>query len=99
VDESRQITDNRVAQRYELAIDGRLSGVVEYREHEGVLALVHVEVLPELRGKGISAPFLDDVIELIAARDQKIRPICSYARSHVRDSPHLHGLVVSDGSH
>ncbi len=89
----RKITDNRVARRFELELDGRLSGVVDYHERDGVLALTHVEVLPELRGTGVSAPFLDEVIERIAADGHMIQPVCSYARAHFRDTPRFHHLL------
>jgi uncharacterized protein len=98
-DVARAVTDNPAASRYELHLDGRLSGIVEYRgvaddNDAGHLLIPHVEVLPELRGRGYSEPFLDDVLADIDRRGLKIVPLCSYARAHVANRPHLQAIVV-----
>ena len=91
----RAIVDNDEASRYELLLDGRLSGVVEYRLTGDTMVIPHVEVLPELRGKGYSAAFLDDVLERVRGRGLKVVPLCGYARSHFDQRPDLHDLLVS----
>jgi len=99
-DVARTVTDNAAASRYELHLDGRLSGIVDYRgvgddNDAGYLLIPHIEVLPELRGRGYSAPFLDEVLADIDRRGLKIVPLCSYARAHVADRPHLQAMVAS----
>ena len=46
------VSDNRGASRYELHLDGELAGVVLYRAEGATLVIPHIEVRPELRGKG-----------------------------------------------
>lgn len=97
--QTRTVTDNPAADRYELHLDGRLSGVVDYQVRDaggGVehLLIPHVEVLPELRGHGYSEPFLDDVLAEIDRRGIKIVPLCSYARAHVANRPDLAAMVL-----
>ena len=90
----RTIADNAEASRYELLLDGALSGVVEYQVDGDTMMIPHVEVVAALRGKGYSAPFLDDVLELIRARGLKVIPLCGYARGHIQRRPDLHDLVA-----
>lgn len=84
---SVEIVDHPAAARYELRHDGRLVGVVEYWIDDGVFVLPHVEVAPELRGTGVSAPFLDAVLDLVTERGLKVRPLCGYAAAHLRSRP------------
>ncbi len=91
---SREIVDNVERRRFELHLDGRVAGHVAYRLDGDVVVVPHVEVDPELRGTGVSAPFLDEVLGLIRARGQKVRPLCGYARSHMSADPNLHDLLA-----
>lgn len=90
----RAVIDNPERNRYELRFDNRVAGVVEYRLDDGVLSIPHVEVLPELRGKGFSEPFLDDVFRDVRARSLRVRPFCWYARDHIAGRPQLHDLLA-----
>jgi uncharacterized protein len=90
----REITDNPEASRFELHIDGEFMGWVDYRLHDQVMTIPHVQVSPRLRGQGVSAPFLDDVLAEIRSRGLKIVPTCGYARTHVADRPELHDLLA-----
>ena len=76
-------------------LDGKFAGVVEYQLEDAVMTIPHVEVVPELRGKGYSAPFLDEVLQLVRDRGLKIVPLCGYARSHIRERPDLQDLFGS----
>lgn len=87
-----EIADHAEAGRYELRHDGEIVGVVEYRLADNVFVIPHVEVLPRLRGSGHSAPFLDAVLDDVAARGLRVRPLCGYAATHIRqrsDRDHL----------
>ena len=90
----RVITDNPQDSRFELHIDGEFMGWVDYRLDGNVMTIPHVQVAAQLRGQGISAPFLDDVLAEIRERGLKIVPTCGYARGHVAERPHLHDLLA-----
>lgn len=92
---ARAVVDNPDERRFELLLDGEVVGVVLYRRHGDVVTIPHVEVVPELRGRGYSEPFLDDVLAEIAEAGLRIVPTCSYARSHVLARPHLHHLLAA----
>lgn len=87
------------ASRWELRHGDDVVGVVNYRPTAGhldaaLLDLLHVEVVAELRGQGVSAPFLDDVLAQIRAAGQKVVPYCGYAAGHLRSRPELHDLLA-----
>lgn len=90
-----EIVDNPEAYRYELRHDGEVVGFVRYRPgDDGVLVIPHVEVVPELRGEGHSAPFLDTVLADIERRGLKVVPTCGYAATHIRSNPELTHLLA-----
>lgn len=90
-----EITDNPEAGRWELLHDGELVGVVNYyADGDGVVVIPHVEVLPRLRGKGHSEPFLDQVLHHMDDQGLKVIPTCGYAAGYVRAHPELHHLLA-----
>lgn len=90
-----EIVDNPDASRYELRHDGEVVGHVRYRDGgDGVLVIPHVEVVPQLRGGGHSAPFLDTVLADIDRRGFKVVPTCGYAAMHIRSNPELTHLLA-----
>lgn len=87
------VVDNPAAGRWELRHDDRVVGVVEYAVRDDVVVIPHVEVIPELRGGGHSAPFLDEVLGHIAASGRRVRPLCGYAAAHMRRRPELAAML------
>ncbi|MFN3215988.1 MAG: GNAT family N-acetyltransferase [Acidimicrobiales bacterium] len=89
-----EVVDNPALHRYELRHDGSVVGVVQYRIDGDVMTIPHVEVAGQLRGKGVSGPFLDEVLARIEARGLKVVPTCGYAASHIAARPDLRHLVA-----
>ncbi len=89
-----EIADNPEANRYELRHDGVVVGVVEYRLAGDVFVIPHVEVIPALRGKGHSEPFLEVVLDAVEDRNLKVRPICGYANAHINSRPERVALLA-----
>ncbi len=74
--------DNDALSRYELVVDGILS-IAEYRKSGNVISVTHVEVPPELRGRGVAAQLMASIV--LDAKENKltINPICPYAASYM----------------
>ncbi|HTH92052.1 GNAT family N-acetyltransferase, partial [Mycobacterium sp.] len=47
------ITDVSERRRYEIAIDGVVVGIAEYRRRPGVISFIHTEVDPSRKGDGL----------------------------------------------
>jgi hypothetical protein len=64
-----------------LRIDGKRRGWLEFtRPEAGVLRIEYVEVAPELRGSGLARQLVEAAVTWAKETDQKVVPICSYAR-------------------
>ena len=58
------------------------------------MAVLHVEVTPDLRGTGVSEPFFADVLGLIRERGLQVTPICGWARGQMQSRPEFHDLLA-----
>lgn len=81
--------------RYEARIGDEVVGFIDYRRTgDGTLALTHAEVVPRLRGRGVSTPMVRAALDDLAARDERIVPVCWFVRGVVQDEPAYHHLVA-----
>ncbi len=79
--------------RFQTVVDGHAS-VAEYRLQDGVLAITHTEVAPELGGRGIAGALMQAVLAHASANGLKVRPLCSYARSYMQRHPETQSLLA-----
>jgi predicted GNAT family acetyltransferase len=71
-----------------LRIDGKRMGSLEFtRPDAGVLRIEYVEVTPELRGTGLGRQLVQAAVDWARETDQKVIPICSYARMVIQRDP------------
>ncbi len=88
------LVEHRPAQHRFLAqVDGQ-SCLVDYRLHDGVMDLVHTEVPASLQGRGIAAVLVQAALAHAQAHGLKVRPVCSYVRSHMRRHPATQHLMA-----
>lgn len=78
--------DNAAASRYELIEDGAVS-FANYREHDGVRVITHVETPVEARGKGTAQRLMDAIVAEARENGRKLRPRCGYAIAYFRRYP------------
>ena len=73
-----------------LRVDGKRLGSLEFtRPDAKVLRIEYVEVAPELRGTGLGRKLVQAAVDWAEETDQKVVPICSYARSVIQRDPAL----------
>ncbi|HEY2576668.1 MAG TPA: GNAT family N-acetyltransferase [Streptosporangiaceae bacterium] len=77
--DTRQVTDNQAASRFELTVDGQLAEL-RYRRNGKRLVLVHTEVPPELEGRGLGGALVAAAIERAAREGLTVVPLCPFAR-------------------
>ena len=75
--------DNSALSRYELMTDGFLS-IADYKKSGNVIAITHVEVPMELRGRGVAAQLMAAIVLDAKAQNLAINPICPYAASYLK---------------
>jgi hypothetical protein len=79
VTDTRQVTDNQAASRFELTVDGQLAEL-RYRRNGKRLVLVHTEVPPELEGRGLGGALVAAATERAAREGLTVVPLCPFAR-------------------
>jgi predicted GNAT family acetyltransferase len=90
---SETFTDNKAKSRFELHVDGHLA-VADYRRHDEVLMIPHVEADLPLRGTGAAGRLMEQVAAAARAQGLKIRPVCSYAVAWMRRHPDNDDLLA-----
>ncbi len=77
-----------------LRIEGKRLGSLEFTRPEvGVLRIEYVEVAPELRGSGLARQLVEAAVNWAKETDQKVVPICSYARMVIQRDPSMSALL------
>lgn len=87
------VRDNPRERRYEALVDGRVAGVVFYRERDDAIVLVHTEVAPEFEGQGIGGRLVAGTLDDIRSRGLQIVPRCPFVRSYLARHPEYADLV------
>ncbi|HET6598986.1 MAG TPA: GNAT family N-acetyltransferase [Burkholderiaceae bacterium] len=64
--------------------DAAQHGVLQYRLNGGVMSIVHTEVAPEHRGRGVAAALMQAALAHARAHALKVRPLCSYASVYMK---------------
>jgi predicted GNAT family acetyltransferase len=76
-------SDNHHAGRFELDITGQIA-FANYRRTDDGLLIFHVETPRALRGQGVAARLMEQVLEAARAEGREVIPFCSYASSWMR---------------
>ena len=86
------VRDNETRRRYEVAI-GDGTAILTYVRRPGTIQLVHTEVPPALRGKGLANVLAKAALE--AARDAGVRVIatCPYVQAFLKKHPEYQSLT------
>jgi hypothetical protein len=88
------ITDAVAAQRYEAQVEGDLAGHLDYALKRQRLALVHTEVLPAFRGRGVAGELARFALDDARRRGLRVLATCPYVRAYIEGHPETHDLVV-----
>ncbi|HZY17889.1 MAG TPA: GNAT family N-acetyltransferase [Ramlibacter sp.] len=78
------VRDNEQRSRFEVEVDGRVAGFIDYRDQDGVLALVHTEVDPAYEGQGLAGQLAQHALEAARRSGRKVVPSCSYVAAYIR---------------
>lgn len=82
-----RVTDNAVAQRYELWLGDELAGWIDYRVAGDTVALTHAEMRPELRNQGHAETMTREALADLKRRGLRAQPMCSYVVAYARRHP------------
>jgi len=76
------ITNNQLAERFEIAHDGSMA-IPEYLIKSGQMTLVHTEVPEELGGKGFGGKLVKFALEHAKRNNLRFVAHCEFAQSYI----------------
>lgn len=79
--------------RFSAMVHGHLC-VCDYRLRDGVMAITHTEVAPELEGQGIAGELVRAALAHAREHGLKVRPLCSYVQAYFRRHPEVQSLLA-----
>jgi predicted GNAT family acetyltransferase len=80
------VTDNPSELRYELHVDGELTGQIRYRREASAVVLVHTDIEPRFEGHGLHSRLVQGALDDLRARGLALVPLCPHRPRH-----HRHG--------
>jgi predicted GNAT family acetyltransferase len=87
------VRDAPARHRYEIEIDGAVA-VLEYQRRPGSIALIHTEVPPALRGRGLADQLARAALDQARAQGLKVVPICPFVKKFLERHPEYQSLVL-----
>jgi len=82
-----RVVDNPADDRYELWLDDRLAGEIRYTRAGERLVLVHTEIAPELKGRGLADVLVQGALDDLKERGIEYVPVCPFVRAYLRRHP------------
>ena len=79
--------------RFQAVVDGHTC-VADYRLANGVMAITHTEVDPQLEGRGIAGALVQAALAHAREHGLKVNPLCSYARAYMQRHPTTRELLA-----
>ena len=89
------VIDQAGEHRFEIHLDGELAGFITYRQAGGALVLLHTEVVPERRGKGVGGRLAGGALQLVRERGQQVVLQCAFLIHYVETHPEMADLLAN----
>ena len=77
------VTDKAEDHRYEIAVDGKVAGFIDYHDRGERRALNHTEIDPAYEGQGLASTIARGALDDIRARGLVVLPYCPFVRSFI----------------
>ena len=91
-DPAPAVTRNATEHRFEATVDG-YTGTLTYREAAGRITLLHTEVPPELRGRGLAGALARAALDDARRRSLEVRVLCPFVQAFVKRHPEYADLA------
>ena len=91
---SVEVRDNADGCRYEILVDGRLTGVADYRVSAGTVVFPHTEIDATMRGRGLGATLVGWALDDVRRAGRTVVPICWYVSRFIEDHPEYRDLLA-----
>jgi uncharacterized protein len=82
------VRDNPGASRFEIALNGQVA-VLQYERRPEAIVLVHTEVPPPFRGRGVAGRLAKSALEAARAEGLAVIARCPFVRAYLQKHPEL----------
>jgi predicted GNAT family acetyltransferase len=87
------LINNEAIHNFELIVDGYRS-FIDYKQKGNKVFLIHTEVAPELKGKGVAEAIVEKTFRYLEERQLKMVPLCVYVGIYLKRHPEWNRLVA-----
>ena len=77
------VTDKAEEHRYEIAVDGKVAGFIDYHDNGQRRALNHTEIDAAYEGQGLASTIARAALADIRAKGKVVLPFCPFVRSYI----------------
>jgi uncharacterized protein len=88
-----EVIDVRDQSRFEVHLDGRQVGVLDYYVSGGIVTMPHTEVDPAYGGRGLGGELVKSALDDVRSRGLRVRPACSFVRHYICEHPEYADLL------
>ena len=79
--------------RFELVVDGEVGGRADYRERDGAVVILHSEVEPRLRGRGLGNELARGTLDQLQRSGARVVPACPFFAAYIGAHPEYADMV------
>lgn len=80
--------------RFELLVDGRGAGELDYQIRDNTIVLTHTEIDPSRQGEGLGGELVRGALNLIRAEtDYRVVPMCTFVGPWIENHPDYQSLL------
>lgn len=88
-----EVTRVEDEKRYEIRLDGELTGFVTFSERGEVIALIHTETFPQFAGQGLATTLIEETLDDVERRGLCVMPFCPFVNKYIAEHPERLHLV------
>ncbi len=89
-----QVVDNPDQSRYEMSIDGKTVGFIDYLLSPPKIVLSYIEVAPAYGGHGLGGKLTAAALQDCRTKGLKVSARCPFIADYIRARPEYHDLLA-----
>ena len=90
-----EVRDNPEQNRFEIVVDGKVAGIVQYERRDGdVIEMVHTEIGDEYEGQGLGGKLARGALDLVRASGSTVIPSCPFIKGWIEKHEDYQDLLA-----
>jgi len=83
------------SQRFEISVDGRRVGMLDYDVREGAFVALHTEIDPAYGGRGLGGVLVEQVLDHVRTTGLRLVPACPFVADYVDKNSRYSDLLAT----